>query len=61
LHDLADVLMGSITLQAACVWWQAVQQTGTLWGDFPQTYSRAGLILSAMRLSRSWQDRHWRW
>jgi GH15 family glucan-1,4-alpha-glucosidase len=35
-------------------------QTGTLWGNFPQTYSMAGLILSAMRLSRSWEDRYWR-
>ena len=36
------------------------QQTGALWGNFPQTYSMAGLILSAMRLSRSWEDRYWR-
>jgi GH15 family glucan-1,4-alpha-glucosidase len=35
-------------------------QTATLWGNFPQTYSMAGLILSAMRLSRSWEDRYWR-
>jgi GH15 family glucan-1,4-alpha-glucosidase len=35
-------------------------QTGELWGNFPQTYSMAGLILTAMRLSRSWEDRHWR-
>lgn len=34
--------------------------TGELWGNFPQTYSMAGLILSAMRLSRSWEDRYWR-
>jgi GH15 family glucan-1,4-alpha-glucosidase len=34
--------------------------TGALWGNFPQTYSMAGLILSAMRLSRSWEDRYWR-
>jgi GH15 family glucan-1,4-alpha-glucosidase len=34
--------------------------TGTLWGNFPQTYSMAGLILAAMRLSRSWEDRDWR-
>jgi GH15 family glucan-1,4-alpha-glucosidase len=34
-------------------------QTGALWGNFPQTYSMAGLILSAMRLSRSWEDRYW--
>ncbi len=34
--------------------------TGTLWGNFPQTYSMAGLILSAMRLSRTWEDRYWR-
>jgi GH15 family glucan-1,4-alpha-glucosidase len=35
-------------------------QTGALWGNFPQTYSMAGFILSAMRLSRSWEDRYWR-
>ncbi|MPZ57654.1 MAG: glycoside hydrolase family 15 protein [Rhizobiales bacterium] len=35
-------------------------QTGQLWGNFPQTYSVAGLILSAMRLSRNWEDRYWR-
>ena len=27
-------------------------KTGRLWGNFPQTYSMAGLILSAMRLSQ---------
>jgi GH15 family glucan-1,4-alpha-glucosidase len=31
-------------------------RTGTLWGNFPQTYSQVGLILSAMRLSRSWEE-----
>lgn len=30
--------------------------TGELWGNFPQTYSMAGLILSAMRLSKGWED-----
>ena len=35
-------------------------QTGALWGNFPQTYSMAGLVLTAMRLSRSWEDRYWR-
>jgi GH15 family glucan-1,4-alpha-glucosidase len=35
-------------------------QSGALWGNFPQTYSMAGLILTAMRLSRSWEDRYWR-
>jgi GH15 family glucan-1,4-alpha-glucosidase len=34
--------------------------TGTLWGNFPQTYSMSGLIQSAIRLSRSWGDRYWR-
>ena len=33
--------------------------TGALWGNFPQTYSMAGVILSAMRLSQSWEDRYW--
>lgn len=31
-------------------------ETGVLWGNFPQTYSQVGLILSAMRLSRSWEE-----
>lgn len=30
--------------------------TGELWGNFPQTYSMAGIINSAMRLSQSWED-----
>jgi GH15 family glucan-1,4-alpha-glucosidase len=34
--------------------------TGRLWGNFPQTYSMSGLILAAIRLSRSWGDRYWR-
>jgi GH15 family glucan-1,4-alpha-glucosidase len=28
----------------------------TLWGNFPQTYSMVGLINSAVRLSRSWEE-----
>lgn len=30
--------------------------TGELWGNFPQTYSMVGLIHSATRLSKSWED-----
>ena len=30
--------------------------TGELWGNYPQTYSLVGLISSAMRLSRSWEE-----
>ncbi len=30
--------------------------TSQLWGNFPQTYSMAGIINSAMRLSQSWED-----
>jgi pentatricopeptide repeat protein len=30
--------------------------TGELWGNFPQTYSMVGLINSAMRLSKSWEE-----
>jgi GH15 family glucan-1,4-alpha-glucosidase len=33
--------------------------SGELCGNFPQTYSQVGLILSAMRLSRSWEERLW--
>jgi GH15 family glucan-1,4-alpha-glucosidase len=35
-------------------------RTGRLWGNFPQSYSQVGLILSAMRLSRSWEEGFWR-
>ncbi|MFI4995160.1 MAG: glycoside hydrolase family 15 protein [Hyphomicrobiales bacterium] len=30
--------------------------TGELWGNFPQTYSMAGIINTAMRLSAGWED-----
>jgi GH15 family glucan-1,4-alpha-glucosidase len=30
--------------------------THELWGNFPQTYSMVGLISSAMRLSKSWEE-----
>ena len=30
--------------------------SGEHWGNFPQTYSMVGLIRSAMRLSRRWED-----
>jgi GH15 family glucan-1,4-alpha-glucosidase len=35
-------------------------KSGALFGNFPQTYSMAGLILTGMKLSRSWEDRYWR-
>ena len=31
-------------------------ETGELWGNFPQTYSMVGIVSSAVRLSRSWED-----
>ena len=31
-------------------------RNGELWGNFPQTYSMAGLIIVAMRLSRGWES-----
>lgn len=31
-------------------------ETSELWGNFPQTYSMVGLINSAMRLSKSWEE-----
>ena len=31
-------------------------ETGELWGNFPQTYSMVGIITSALRLSRSWEE-----
>ena len=30
--------------------------TGELWGNFPQTYSMVGLIHSAMKLSKTWDE-----
>lgn len=30
--------------------------TGALWGNFPQTYSMVGIVNSAVRLSRSWDE-----
>ncbi|NDD92309.1 glycoside hydrolase family 15 protein [bacterium] len=30
--------------------------SGVLWGNFPQTYSHVGLINTAWRISRSWED-----
>ena len=31
-------------------------ETGALWGNFPQTYSMAGIINAAVRLSRPWEE-----
>ncbi|MBP6796993.1 MAG: glycoside hydrolase family 15 protein, partial [Luteimonas sp.] len=31
-------------------------EDGEAWGNFPQTYSHVGLIIAAMRLSRSWRE-----
>jgi GH15 family glucan-1,4-alpha-glucosidase len=31
-------------------------KTGELWGNFPQSYSMVGLINSAVRLSRNWEE-----
>jgi GH15 family glucan-1,4-alpha-glucosidase len=30
--------------------------TGELWGNFPQSYSMVGIIISALRLSRQWEE-----
>ncbi len=30
--------------------------TGRMWGNFPQTYSMVGIINSAQRLSKRWED-----
>jgi len=34
-------------------------KTRELWGNFPQAYSLVGLILSAFRLSRTWEEGLW--
>jgi GH15 family glucan-1,4-alpha-glucosidase len=34
--------------------------TGELWGNYPQAYSLVGLVVSARRLSRSWEEAFWR-
>ncbi len=31
-------------------------KSGRQWGNFPQTYSMVGVITSALRLSRSWEE-----
>jgi GH15 family glucan-1,4-alpha-glucosidase len=31
-------------------------ETGEQWGNFPQTYSMVGIITSALRISRSWEE-----
>jgi GH15 family glucan-1,4-alpha-glucosidase len=38
----------------------AAIETGELWGNFPQTYSHVGLIHSALKLSRTWEQGLWR-
>lgn len=35
-------------------------QSRTLWGNFPQAYSHVGVIHSASRLSRGWEEALWR-
>ena len=30
--------------------------SGELWGNFPQTYSMAGIINAAVRLSKDWEE-----
>ena len=32
------------------------QETGELWGNYPQTYSLAGLINCALLLSKTWNE-----
>ena len=49
-----------IAIGSACCRRISTRKPEHLWGNFPQTYSMAGLILTAMRLSRSWEDRYWR-
>jgi GH15 family glucan-1,4-alpha-glucosidase len=34
-------------------------ETGALWGNIPQTYSMAGIVNSATRLSKSWEEGIW--
>ena len=31
-------------------------KTNQLWGNFPQTYSMVGMINSALKLSKSWEE-----
>ncbi|MGB6657194.1 MAG: glycoside hydrolase family 15 protein, partial [Methylovirgula sp.] len=35
-------------------------QSRALWGNFPQAYSHVGLIHSAARISRGWEEALWR-
>src|SRR5690606_20199804 len=34
--------------------------TRELWGNIPQSYSMVGLIISGMRLSKTWEEAFWR-
>ena len=42
--------------RSACYPRTSIRSTGELWGNFPQTYSLVGIINSALRLSRPWED-----
>ncbi len=61
-QDARDLLVDALTLRNryGLLSEDVDPRSGALWGNFPQTYSMAGLILSAIRLSRSWEDRYWR-
>ena len=37
-----------------------IGNSSELWGNYPQTYSLVGLIVCAMRLSKSWKEAFWR-
>ena len=58
LEEARALFERMLTLRNACGLLSEDVDTrdGTLWGNFPQTYSMVGLINSAMRLSKSWEE-----
>jgi len=61
-EDARDMFIDALKLRNSYGLMSEDAHPGTkeLWGNFPQTYSMAGMILSGMRLSKSWEDRYWR-
>jgi hypothetical protein len=59
------VVIGNCTV-TSCIsplgrhgWFCFTPAESALWGNYPQTCSQIGLILAAMRLSRSWEEGLW--
>ena len=53
LPDVAALMTDGMP-EASAFWIDP--ETGELWGNFPQTYSHVGVINSAFRLSKNWNE-----